>query len=338
LAIEKACGLDLQDKRVLFLCFNKSLKRWLQILVTDAIDGGATFRDFVYIGHFHMFARNAAKKAGLQFPQKPTDDWWGSGAAALLDKSIDTIKQADSFRPYDALVVDEAQDFHQSWWRPLLSKAITPDADVWLFSDTNQAIHQEDPVPPPLEGAEVFTLTKVVRSTRRIAAAGRSVSGAPFPIDGIDPTPAGADVELSFVENEIDGRERVMALVESLLKEGINPNQLVLINPNVHAKGWLKDIDRIAQWKIGDTDDLASWHKGDTLLNTTPRSFKGLEAPVVILYGLAGFAGWFNEKDLYVAITRARSRLYVLAIASCSPTMRSRLDNAAKIANAITAE
>jgi superfamily I DNA/RNA helicase len=255
-----------------------------------------------------------------------------------LDESIDTIIGANDFRPYDALVVDEAQDFHPSWWRPLLERAISPDAEVWLFSDTNQSIHQEEPVAPPLKDAHVFTLTQVVRSTRRIAIAGRSISGAPFPLDGVDPTPVGPNVDLKFVANEAAGRLAVVELVERLLNDGVKPNQLVLINPNVQEKGWLKQLDKISEWEIGDTNALFDWHKGNLILNTTPRSFKGLEAPVAILYGLNSFAGYFNEKDLYVGMTRARSKLYMVAAESSSMAMRSKLETAVRMANAIAAE
>ena len=39
---------------------------------------------------------------------------------------------------------------------------------------------------------------------------------------------------------------------------------------------------------------------------TTARSFKGLEADVVILYDLGDFGKLFRREDLYVACTRAK--------------------------------
>jgi DNA helicase IV len=50
------------------------------------------------------------------------------------------------------------------------------------------------------------------------------------------------------------------------------------------------------------------WRRGAGVLVTTARTFKGLEADVVIAYGLAAFGALFTPTDLYVAWTRARHR------------------------------
>ena len=48
------------------------------------------------------------------------------------------------------------------------------------------------------------------------------------------------------------------------------------------------------------------------MLVTTARAFKGLEADVVIAYGLSGFHALFTITDFYVAWTRARHRLVLV--------------------------
>ena len=49
------------------------------------------------------------------------------------------------------------------------------------------------------------------------------------------------------------------------------------------------------------------------MLVTTARSFKGLEADVVILCDFSGLGNLFTVSDLYVALTRARSHLIIVA-------------------------
>jgi ATP-dependent exoDNAse (exonuclease V) beta subunit len=49
------------------------------------------------------------------------------------------------------------------------------------------------------------------------------------------------------------------------------------------------------------------------VLVSTARSFKGLEADVVILADFSGLGGHFTVSDLYVALTRARSHLIIVA-------------------------
>ena len=59
-------------------------------------------------------------------------------------------------------------------------------------------------------------------------------------------------------------------------------------------------------------ESATDWRKGEGLLCTTARSFKGLEADVVILYDLHAIGPGFTESDLYVALTRARSHIVLV--------------------------
>ena len=56
-----------------------------------------------------------------------------------------------------------------------------------------------------------------------------------------------------------------------------------------------------------------TWRDGGGVPVTTSRSFKGLEADIVLLYDLGGFGKLFQKKDLYVACTRAKFLLIAIA-------------------------
>jgi superfamily I DNA/RNA helicase len=102
----------------------------------------------------------------------------------------------------------------------------------------------------------------------------------------------------------------VLAEVRLLLQQGIKPHQLALIGPASHAKSSLArhaEVDGIPL-----IDDASDWRRGAGVLVTTARAFKGLEADVVIAYGLGGFGALFTATDLYVAWTRARHRLVLV--------------------------
>ena len=65
---------------------------------------------------------------------------------------------------------------------------------------------------------------------------------------------------------------------------------------------------------------------GHGVLVTTARSFKGLEADVVLLYDLSDFGRSFRLEDLYVACTRARVMLVaVVHGAKCRKVIESAL-------------
>src|SRR5690606_23055279 len=71
---------------------------------------------------------------------------------------------------FDAIVVDEAQDFAESWWRPLLSALRDPEVDgLYVYSDENQRLFPRFGRPPiqlvPL------VLDHNLRNTQEIAKA-----------------------------------------------------------------------------------------------------------------------------------------------------------------------
>ena len=102
----------------------------------------------------------------------------------------------------------------------------------------------------------------------------------------------------------------VLAEIRQLLQQGIEPTQIALIGPTSHARGALARHDEVNGVQL--IDDPAEWRRGIGVLVTTARSFKGLEADVVIAYGLGGFGPLFTQTDLYVAWTRARHRLILV--------------------------
>jgi superfamily I DNA/RNA helicase len=102
----------------------------------------------------------------------------------------------------------------------------------------------------------------------------------------------------------------VLAELRQLLRQGIKPQQLAVIGPAALEKGPLRqhrDSDGVSL-----IDDASDWRRGAGILVTTARAFKGLEADVVIVYGLGSFGQLFTVTDLYVAWTRARHRLILV--------------------------
>jgi UvrD-like helicase C-terminal domain len=91
----------------------------------------------------------------------------------------------------------------------------------------------------------------------------------------------------------------------------LEPRQIALIGPAGRTKGPLARVAAIGGIPI--VESAAEWREGKGLLCTTARSFKGLEADVIILCDFAGFGPLFTMSDLYVAMTRARSHLIIVA-------------------------
>ena len=99
--------------------------------------------------------------------------------------------------------------------------------------------------------------------------------------------------------------------MRSLKMHRLEPRQIAIIGPASKAKGPLSAVANIDGIPL--VEDAASWREGKGLLCSTARSFKGLEADVVILCDFSGVGHLFTVSDLYVALTRARSFLIIVA-------------------------
>jgi DNA helicase IV len=103
----------------------------------------------------------------------------------------------------------------------------------------------------------------------------------------------------------------------------LKPHQIVLIGPAAKERGSLKGLNEVSGTRV--VTSAADWRAGKGVLCTTARSFKGLEADVVIVYDLGGFSSSFTASDLYVACSRAR---HVLILVSHDVQIRSVLERA----------
>ncbi|MCA1791322.1 MAG: ATP-binding domain-containing protein [Thioalkalivibrio sp.] len=96
-----------------------------------------------------------------------------------------------------------------------------------------------------------------------------------------------------------------MQELRSLLqREDVAPRQIAVIGPAAKENGSLSDLTNIEGVPV--VTSAEEWRDGNGVLITTARSFKGLEAEVVVLYDLDGLGRLFRREDLYVACTRAK--------------------------------
>ena len=105
LAVDRARSLAEQGAKVLLTCFNEPLANRLVEETKDQPNVKATT--------FHRLCFEIANAAGTRIPQDRNDTWWQLEAPNLL---YDAGTEGVSF---DALVIDEAQDFFSDWFMAL---------------------------------------------------------------------------------------------------------------------------------------------------------------------------------------------------------------------------
>lgn len=309
LALEFALTLADRGERVLFLCYNRHLCAWLQEQAKHdrrAHRAGALLE----ISTFHSCAWRLAQRAHVDcdVPSTGEQNFWDDEVPLIMEQALDVLRARCQAETFDAVVVDEAQDFAPDWWVTIesLSRA-GQEGRLYAFLDIKQSLRGTAKLPPvPLPAR--FQLTTNCRNTKAIARSGASL--AKVDVRLLPGSPAGEPAAVRRAASSAAEAGLVLAEVRQLLQQGIEPHQLALIGPAARAKGSLArhaEVDGVPL-----IDDAIDWRRGAGVLVTTARAFKGLEADVVIVYGLGVFGALFTPTDLYVAWTRARHRLVLV--------------------------
>ncbi len=312
LALNRALAFARLRKRTLFVCYNKELAAWLRRQVEED-PATAPFREHLVVRHFHALASSLAADAGIPFEPTArgpkTETFWNDEVPGLMEQaflSLDIQGRATSF---DAIVVDEAQDFCFGWWYALTQSLLSnPEGPLYAFLDPNQSLRGEVQWPDIEFGAR-FKLTINCRNTRRIAVASASVlslSPITFPR-----APIGGPPRVLRAGSERQQKGLVLQELRSLLgRDDVSPSQIAVIGPAAKDKGSLADLADVDGVPL--ITSAEEWRRGGGVLVTTARSFKGLEAEVAILYDLGGFSRLFRREDLYVSCTRAKVLLIAI--------------------------
>jgi hypothetical protein len=294
LAMEQARRLAAEGFDVLFTCFNKGLAA---AVGRDLMATGAR----VTVKHFHQLAEDLARQAGVSTPAGVEP-----GSAAYFDEALpqmmmDAVERLET--RFDAIVVDEGQDFADIWWVALESLFRDPGDRIWtIFYDDNQRVYGRQPAYPI--GGAPFALSRNCRCTRRIQeAAARFCHGNAGQIEG----PEGRPVEkLAVGDRELE--DVLGAVLQRLVKtEGLDPAGIVVLTPRSAIRSALGEARRAGGVPLWWSDPIAGGVRCSSI-----HAFKGLEADVVILVECEYAHAQSRDALMYVAVTRARHQVVVI--------------------------
>ncbi|MFP4687515.1 MAG: NERD domain-containing protein [bacterium] len=304
LSLEKASRLAADGKKVLWLCYNKNLREHIEEGVED---------ENIEVSHFHSFAISCLRRAGIQFkfPNQEDeeapgwDEFWSEIVPQLLSEAAEIIDDK-----YDALIIDEAQDFQDEWFISLLD--FIPEAgERWLyvFYDPNQSIYGE--VPGWLEewARNFYPLNENVRNTRNVSEVSLQLGD----IDQkVDHGPPGEPVRVDLAESEAEIPDLMRRAVHRLFnEEDVDQDNTVILTRHSKSNSPLAEVDKLGNYRIVKT----SGGNRNQVLWSTIKSFKGLEADVVLLVipeckekcGLEYYTGASRAKHLLWIFTADQS-------------------------------
>jgi len=298
LAVEKAKRLAREGMQVLLLCFNSRLADELKIQLQGIAE--------ITVGTFHQIAIAFAQDARIN-PQRPD----GMDDAAyfnhFLPEQLLLASECSNHR-FDAMIVDEAQDFQSHWW-DILSEWLVPQPIIYIFYDDNQRLFTQAPTFPVNDDALFLDVN--CRNTQTIHGVAKQFYRGQDADVITAQGPAGEAIEVHLYDDATHERNLLADILVQLTREqGVLPQHIAVL-----TRYRPQQLD-LSETTIGGfvlRDQTRGIHQ---ILCCTIQSFKGLERPVVIVAGLGDISdnAELNQLEslLYVACSRATSHLIVL--------------------------
>jgi hypothetical protein len=293
LAVEKARRLAREGYRTLLCCFNRPLGDYLRESVGDEPD--------IVVDTFHSLCEKAAREAGIELPPNRPDAPWGSEVfASVLPEAL--LSAFDRGYPrFDAVVVDEAQDFVEDWWTTLeLALHDGTEGVFYAFGDLGQGVYRRHSA--FLERLTPIDLTQNLRNTRAIHDAARAFhDGRPYTCAG----PEGTPVEWVTAPTTETVRALCQILQRLIYDEDVPPRDIAIV---LCRKNSLPDdLARLGSFPVSYRSDEDHKVRIDTV-----HRFKGLERSAIVLVVPPQIRRPDEDPLLYIGFTRARGHLVVV--------------------------
>ena len=305
LALAKAQAIARAGARTLFLCYNRPLKDWLRNAVPES------FGDSLVIENYHGLTDVLCKEAGVplwEMGDTNSREFWNDLAPEALMQACELLGPAHKF---DAVVVDEGQDFRELWWASLESVFRDPDDKgcYYVFYDPNQNLYVERSSLPPELGAP-YELPENCRNTVRIAEHCASLVGQET--RSRDGAPVGDEPEVVRVRTLADAFREAGRRVRNLCMPnlgGLRFSQVAVLAPGFSSDDWPDQFGTIPA-----TQSFEEWGEDKGVLIASWHRFKGLEADAIVTIETPVRDDARERVNRYVARSRAKHLLTVIEV------------------------
>lgn len=309
LAVEKARSLSEDEGLdVLFTCYNRAL--------ADHVGDTLGYRQLFDVFSFHQLCFRIARRAGepVSYRGYRSPEYYDVELPNALLEGIEKLGSQ-----YDAIIVDEGQDFRAGWWEALPWLLHHPGSGIlYAFYDSNQQVYP-DRGQIPIETTP-FLISENCRNTRRVFKVVEE-----FYAGTDQPTvlgPEGTPVKVIEYAGERGSRTQLRKLLHYLLTENrFEPREVAILT----ARGTNSSVilgRRFGNYQLTDQLPL----KIGEVFATTIRRFKGLDRPAIVLCEVDGtLTQEETEALMYVGTSRAKAYLAILVAASAPVRVRESL-------------
>jgi superfamily I DNA/RNA helicase len=271
-------------QNAVYVCYNRALADVLRLRNPD-------YQEYIW-NVDRLFSRFCPE----QRPTQELNEYYREALPGLV------MDRADSLDHFDAIIIDEGQDLSES--QIIALHDLLKTGAVWaFFADWKQDLYSAGNGNPI--GAEViFHLYHNCRNTIKINDTSNN-----FLDSNVESMPGMPEGEVPVVQYSGSQVTAAWELAKQWAREG----SIAILSPfryeNSSMHGQLKGHGLILSQ---DVQDLG---KANTVVFSTIKSFKGLEASCVIVIDIdiPDHNPAFSMDDLYVATTRATARLALIS-------------------------
>ena len=258
-----------------------------------------------FVGTVHSYVKRLMETNGLTLrPTGEEDEYWKTELPLQAAKLV-----AEQF---DRIIIDEAQDVLNCAYLKLFDAALKKGIQrgKWsMYGDFSmQAIYASDQdVKFMLDTLEDMTsfvrfrLTVNCRNTKEICEAICTASGYRPPVKPWSRT-SGPDVDRRSWKTPDEQYDKLASLLHELLRDGVAASGITILSPRKRENSVAARIQGIPvrNYTVPPAADVTF---------STIHRFKGMENQVIILTDIMDYA---DSRLIYVAMSRARSKLYIL--------------------------
>lgn len=320
LALEAARRLSGSNKRILILCYNRLLERYLR-------RESASIGTDIEVRSIYRFLDSRIKKAGLSKQLLEIrkvcskQQFFDEEYPRLFEEAALRLMEEDEFEIYNLVIIDEAQDILSTSLMNCVSDSIEgglsegnwiifydPGFQADVYSQMNEAVlrHLKSLRPVP------FRLRINYRNPRNIVREMASLIKIEPPECARN---IASKVEYLTFHTDADQGKKLRALLVELMREGIKPSDVTVLSFFTRERSCAGSNPPDIGKPIFFLDDADSKSFNEQSFSASSISaFKGLENEIIILTDVPdqkSMTDW-ERAALYVGMTRARTKLYVL--------------------------
>ncbi len=292
LAAKKAKQFADLGMSVLLVCYNIALAQDLSRKLPK-----------VEVFNFHELCKTAARQTGFSLRHfSNQNEFYDQYLPEVLLDSAEKMG-----RIYDAIIIDEGQDFKENYWIGL-EALLKEGGYLYIFFDNNQNLYGGFENFSGLITESSFQLNQNCRNTKAIHDLVAKFHNKPESLECY--SPLGREPQRLTYNGEEDMQRQLQKIIHRLvIEDHIDPEDIVILTPRGEAKTQLKSGLKLGNFIL--TDQYPT--HPSKIQATSIFKFKGLERKVVIITEIDTRTNFNRDMVMYVGCSRARTELIIFA-------------------------